>query len=87
MSCDQSSGVHGELLLVRLGLHWFPGIRPWLARRSFPWPRSRVQFGQVRGLCLNPCTSVPVERWDLGMGYGWKLSVYCDEVALPKSMA
>ena len=65
----------------------FRKTRPWLVGRPLLWQGSRVQYGQVRGLCLNPCTCMPLKRWDLGMGYGWGLSVSCPEAPLPQSMA
>ena len=46
-----------------------------------------VQFGQVRASRLNLHVLMPLRRWDLRMGYGWGLSVYCPVAPLPQSMA
>ena len=78
---------HREPLLVGPGADWLPGGRPWLVGTLLPWQDSRVNSGQVRGLCLNPRTYVPLRRWDLGLGYDLGLSVYCLEAPLPQSMA
>ena len=86
-SWDEPSEEHREPLSVGLGAHWLPGTRLWLVGTPLPWQGSRVNFGQVRGLCLNPRTCAPLRRWDPGVGYGWGLSVYCPEVPLPQSMA
>ena len=56
--------------------------RGWLGRPSL----SRVLgsgLGRSMGLCFSPRTCMPLRRWDLGMGYGWKLSVYFLEARLP----
>ena len=49
---------------------WLGGTHPWQLGMSPPWQGSRVNFGQVRPLCLNPRTCVPLRRWDLGFQYG-----------------
>ena len=36
---------------------------------------------------FEPRTSKRPRRWDLGMGYGWRLSVFWPEGPLPQSMA
>ena len=56
-------------------------------RESFPLAISRLQFWQVRWLCLNPRTCMSLRRWDLGMRYGWGLGFYCPEAPLPQSTA
>ena len=86
-SYDLPSGEYWELLSVDLGFHWLPGTRPWPSGRLLPWQEPRVQFGQFHGLCLNTHTCMALRRWDLGMGYGWELSVYCPEALLHQSMA
>ena len=81
------SKEHREPLSVGLGAHWPPGTCPWLVGTLLPWQGSRVNSGQVRGLCLSPRTRMPLGRWDIGSGYGLGMSVYCLEVPLPQSMA
>ena len=73
--------------MVGLRAYMLPGTRPWLAGRHLPWQGSRVQFGQVGELCLRPRTYMPLRMCDLGMAYGWGLSVYCPEVPLPQALA
>ena len=73
-------------LMIDLGELWLPRMRAWLVGRLLTWQGSRVGFGQVRGLCVNAGTRVPLRRCNLGMGYGWGLSVYCPEAPLPQSM-
>ena len=70
-----------------LGAVGFLGTCQRLVGRPLPWQGSRVQLGHVRGLCLNPRTCMSLMRWDLGMGHGRGLSVYCPEAHLPESMA
>ena len=81
------SREHGEPLKSGLGGYLFPRRRLWLVGRPLPWQGSRVQLGQVRGLCLNPRTCMPLRRWDLGVGYGWTLSLHYPEAPLPQSTA
>ena len=76
-----------EPLLVVSRAHWLQGTRPLLVGTLLPGQGSRVKCGQVRGLCLNSHTCLPLRRWDLGLGYGSGLIFYCREVPLPKSMA
>ena len=49
-------------LSVVLGAYWYPGTRPWLVGGSLAWQGCGVQFGQVRGLCLNPRTCMPLRE-------------------------
>ena len=69
------------------GAGWLPRTRRRLVGMPLTWQDSRVKSGQVCGLCLNPRTCMPVRSWDLGMGYGWELDVYCPETPLSQSIA
>ena len=61
--------MHKESPSVKLELHWFLETRLWLVGKFFPWKGSRVQFGQLRGLCLNPRTTEEVAPRD-GIWFG-----------------
>ena len=75
------------LLSVAFGVCWLLETHRWLVKRPLLWQGSRVQLGRVCGFCLNPRTRMPLRRWDLGMGYGGELSVYCPEAPLSQFLA
>ena len=81
------SEEHGESFLNGPGAHQLLTTRPQLVGTPLLWQGSRVTRWKVCQLCLNPRTSKPLRRWDLGLGYGLRRGVYYPEAPLPHSMA
>ena len=82
---DLPSEGHGEPHSVGLGAPWLTEARLWLGGTRPPWPGSRVQVQQCRGLCLSPRPCQPLGRLDLGLGYGLGVIVFCSVVPLTQS--
>ena len=86
-SSDKQSEEHKELPSSRLGADWLPGAPLWLVGTLPPWQGSTFNPWQVRVFPLNPRTCLPLERWDLGMGYDMELSVYYPVAPIPQAIS
>ena len=60
---------HGGPLSVSSGTTPLSNTCPWLVAVHLPWQIFGVCFEQVTWLCFNPRACVPLESWDLGLGY------------------